>query len=638
VAYQIPPPPEGRFGKWAYQLWDYVARNRYGAGTANGIVGNSPITIGTGSSGTFTVGHAVSGVTPGTYGNSTAAAQVSVDTRGHVVSAANVAIAFPAPRALEGTAPIAVATAAGTYTVSHNTSGVAAGTYGAAFVTNQLVVDARGHVTSGTNAGTLGTFASFNSFAVAGAVTGTTTTGTLTTAQTLVAAGVVTGTTTTGTLTTAQNWTQVGAGDVLGTSTTGTFTGALSTTGVTAGTYGAARITSQLVVDAKGRLTSASQAGTLGTFAGFNSLVLAGLVTGTTTTGTLTSSGITGTLVVNGFLQVGTGASVFYALDVKSPINLGRNNTSDEGGELRFERASDAAVSYVLDIAGGGTTPSIRILDANQSPITVPWSISSPAGRWSGAPGGFGLGTGNVGLNYNGHGNFQFYYAGAGGPNFQLTGTGATPSKFLRVDGGQLQLVNNAYSAVVFSITDGGDIALSGAASIAGTLTSVAAQTRFALGSSATLGNTLVRGTAITTPVALSTGTTTAMSYAVPASALAVAGQSFRVIAWGTTALNLTTMNLELAGVVLGTGQTSFNYKRWQFDADVVAMGASSQRYRCRWECTGDAGDSQTSHGALITEGTMALTGASANTLLVRAGRTGTFTAAQQGMIVDVRN
>lgn len=247
----VPPPQvdtEGRFARWTYQFWDYVAKNRAGFANAQ-ITGTSPISVGTSGTSSFAISHGISGVVPGTYGNSTSIFQGVVNTYGHVTAGTTLPIAFPSPRALEGSAPIAVATGAGTYTVSHNTSGVAAGTFGAAMVTSQLVVDARGHVTSGTNIGTLGTFAGFNSLVAAGLVTGTTTTGTLTTAQTRVVTGYVTGTTTTGTMTAGYAGTLVGAGDVLGTSTTGTFTGALSTTGVTAGTY------NSVVVDVKGRVT-----------------------------------------------------------------------------------------------------------------------------------------------------------------------------------------------------------------------------------------------------------------------------------------------------------------------------------------------------------------------------------------------
>lgn len=119
MTYKIPPPPEGRFGKWAYQLWDYVRGNR--AGAVLELVGTGPVIVGTGTT--------------------------------------------------------------GTYTVNLSTSGATAGTYGSANVIPQFAVTAQGLITLGANVGTLGTFAGLTSLVAVGIVTGTTTTGTLTTAQ-----------------------------------------------------------------------------------------------------------------------------------------------------------------------------------------------------------------------------------------------------------------------------------------------------------------------------------------------------------------------------------------------------------------------------------------------------------------------
>lgn len=114
---------------------------------------------------------------------------------------------------VEGVAPILV-TGTATSTVALATSGVIAGTYGGALIIPRFDISAQGIVLSGTNVGTLGTFAGFNSL--------------------------------------------VAAGDVLGTSPTNTLTAALSTTGVTAGTYGNGTSVGQFVVDAKGRISLAT--------------------------------------------------------------------------------------------------------------------------------------------------------------------------------------------------------------------------------------------------------------------------------------------------------------------------------------------------------------------------------------------
>ena len=353
MAYQIPPPPEGRFGKWAYQLWDYVRANRGGAATQ--LLGSSPVVVGTGTAGTFTVRHETSGVAAGSYGTSNVIPRFAVDSHGHVTSATNAGTVgtFAGFNSLIIAGDALGTTTTSTLTAALSTTGVAAGTFGAALVTNQLVVDAKGRVTSGTNAGTLGTFAGFNSFAAAGIVTGTTTTGTLTTAETKVVTGYVTGTTTTGTFTAGYAGTLVGAGDVLGTSLTSTFTGALSTTGVAAGTYGAAMVTSQLVVDAKGRVTSGTNIGTLGTFASFASLVAAGIVTGTTTTGTLTTAR---TLVGAGDVLGTSATNTFTGALSTTGVAAGTYGAATSVSQLVVDAKGRVTSGTSVPIAISGTT------------------------------------------------------------------------------------------------------------------------------------------------------------------------------------------------------------------------------------------------------------------------------------------
>ena len=91
------------------------------------------------------------GVVATTYGDGTHVAQVAVDTKGRVTSATEVAIAFPAApiQSVTGTAPINVTTGANPV-VSHNASGVVAGTYGDGTNVAQVTVDAKGHVTAAT--------------------------------------------------------------------------------------------------------------------------------------------------------------------------------------------------------------------------------------------------------------------------------------------------------------------------------------------------------------------------------------------------------------------------------------------------------------------------------------------------------
>ena len=197
---KLPSPEERReaFNRWMYQFWEWAGDG--GAGTAQ-IFGSAPIAVATGT-GSFTVSHNTSGVAAGTYGNSTSVAQVVVDARGHVTSGTTVAISTTAPRVVEGTTPIAVATSTAAFTVSHNTSGVAAGTFGGAAGVPRFDLSALGHVLSGT------------SFPITG------------TAPIVVETG------------------------------TSSFGVAHGTSGVLAGTFGMGTAIPQLVVDARGHVTS----------------------------------------------------------------------------------------------------------------------------------------------------------------------------------------------------------------------------------------------------------------------------------------------------------------------------------------------------------------------------------------------
>lgn len=79
----------------------------------------------------------------------------------------------------------------------------------------------------------------------------------------------------------------------------------------------------------------------------------------------------------------------------------------------------------------------------------------------------------------------------AGGAIIKFTGDGATtPSKFLRVSGGSLQLVNNANSAVIFSSDDSGNVTAAG--QIAGASLSIS-------GNGAFSGTVAANGGSVTT-------------------------------------------------------------------------------------------------------------------------------------------
>ncbi|MFA5161296.1 MAG: hypothetical protein WC421_03535 [Elusimicrobiales bacterium] len=166
---------------------------------------------------------AASGVTSGSYGGAAQSAQITVDAKGRVTSATNVAIAAPPSGAAAGEL-------AGTYP----NPAIAAAHYSAAH--------------------TWGATQTFSN-SIAGSITGNAATVTNGIYTTTAAGGALTGTYPNPTL--AATYVQSGgtaAGDLAGTYPNPT----LAASGVISGSYGGAAQSAQITVDAKGRVTAAT--------------------------------------------------------------------------------------------------------------------------------------------------------------------------------------------------------------------------------------------------------------------------------------------------------------------------------------------------------------------------------------------
>lgn len=147
MATPVPPPPEGRFGKWAYQLWDYVAKNRPGFSNAR-ISGTAPIAVSSSGTSSFGISHNTSGVSAGTYGTNSTWPLLVIDARGHVTSASAGGTVGAA--GLVAVGDVLGTTTTGTLTAALSTTGVAAGTYGGTAGIPRFDIDAKGRVLSGT--------------------------------------------------------------------------------------------------------------------------------------------------------------------------------------------------------------------------------------------------------------------------------------------------------------------------------------------------------------------------------------------------------------------------------------------------------------------------------------------------------
>jgi hypothetical protein len=114
-------------------------------------------------------------------------------------------------------------------------------------------------------------------------------------------------------------------------------------------------------------------------FATLNSVLQSGLVdlgsqplttTGAVSVGSLASTGaINAASVTTTGVITGTSAIFNAPIQVESTITIGRQNSTNEGGEIRIRKALDNEVSWFIDVYGSTSTPSLRLVEQT-SPTT----------------------------------------------------------------------------------------------------------------------------------------------------------------------------------------------------------------------------------------------------------------------------
>jgi hypothetical protein len=365
---------------------------------------------------------AASGVTAGIYGSATQVAQVTFDAKGRATLAANVAI--PNTVALTGDVT-ATGTTAGSVAATLSNTAVTAGVYGSATSVPTFTVDSKGRLTAAANVAIASSISVTGgdltlSGTVGTAITNATLAATAVTAGSYGAAGSVATFTVDGKgrLTAAANVaipnTVALTGDITATGTTsGSVAATLAASGVTAGVYGDATHVAQVTVDSKGRVTlganvaiTASGTGAVANAGGAPSLAVG-------TFAALPAAGTAGRLYVtndtnvvyrdSGAAWVAVGkAPILYTENVSAPaantvtgvnaVAIGSGNTAggaqslatgleastpNSGGEVRangsFSAAGDAQTGkYVLRAITTNATVTEVFTDGTSGRLVMP--------------------------------------------------------------------------------------------------------------------------------------------------------------------------------------------------------------------------------------------------------------------------
>jgi hypothetical protein len=133
----------------------YASRAAIADATTNGlttasIFANTSITdaIISGNNSTISATLRTINANVGTFGNTLAVPQLTVDAKGRITAVSNITITFPSQTLISNTAEITANTTFGTPGLNLTTTGVTAGTYGGAVSVPQITVDAKGRITN----------------------------------------------------------------------------------------------------------------------------------------------------------------------------------------------------------------------------------------------------------------------------------------------------------------------------------------------------------------------------------------------------------------------------------------------------------------------------------------------------------
>lgn len=165
-----------------------------------------------------------------------------------------------------------------------------------------------------------------------------------------------------------------------------------------------------------------------------------------------TSPNLTGTPTVAGYLSITTAASTYATitnLNLKAPLLSPTLTTpSALASPARTDSSNLLATTFFVQ-------------DRLTSPPAI-GSVTPAAGAFTSITGGLLALTETANLTNT----LQIVNTAGNGANLKLIGNGAsTPNKTIRVQNGNFQVLNNAYSSAILTVDDGGNLTATGAIS-----------------------------------------------------------------------------------------------------------------------------------------------------------------------------